>query len=62
MKKEDLLIYELPTIAESISFSWGQEIIAKYLARKINRKWKRYEHRLKRAKYLQDRGLHSPIK
>ena len=52
MKREELLVYEMPTIAEFISFEWGQTIIAKYTAWKINRKWKRYQVRLARDRFF----------
>ena len=53
MKREiDLLVYEAPTYTEFISWNWLQNIVAKILANRINRKMKRYEYRLKREKYL----------
>lgn len=52
MKKEELLIYEVPTISGFISNKWLQELVAKYLAWKINKKWRRYEYRIHRSKYL----------
>jgi len=55
MKKKDLIGYEMPTVAEFISFNWGQEIIARYIAWKVNRKYKRYMKRLARARFFQDR-------
>ena len=52
MKKEELLKYEMPSIAEYISIAWMQKIVARYCAWKINRKWRRYENRQKREKFL----------
>ena len=46
MERNELLIYEMPLMAEFVSNSLLQEIIARYLAWKINRKWKRYQIRL----------------
>lgn len=51
-EKQVLLKYELPSIAEYCSISWIQEIIARYTAMKINRKWARYQKRLQREKFL----------
>lgn len=53
MEKKDLLEYESPSISEFISIGWMQELIARYLAWKINRKWKRYEYRLARKEYIE---------
>lgn len=47
-----LLKYELPSIAEYCSISWIQEVIARYPAMKIDRKWVRYQKRLQREKFL----------
>jgi len=52
MKKEDLLIYESPSISEFVSIGFFQDIIAGYLAWKINRKWRRYDKRIVRANNL----------
>lgn len=57
MTKEELLNYEMPTYAEYISWDWLQNIIAKRLARKINRKIKRYNTRVERIKYLKSKGF-----
>jgi len=54
MKKEDLLWYEAPAITEKISIDWIQNIMARYIAWKINRKWERYQKRLKRALFLEN--------
>ena len=63
MKKEELILYESPTIAEFISLDWLQEIIAKYLAWKINRKWARYQYRLARHEFFNQKIICStPIK
>ncbi len=50
--KEMLLKYELPSIAECCSVDWIQDIIARYTAMKINRKWARYQKRLKRERFI----------
>ena len=50
--KEMLLKYELPSIAEYCSVDWIQEIIARYTAMKINRKWARYQKRLRIEKFI----------
>lgn len=52
MEKKELLVYECPSIAEYVSFNWGQSIIGKYLSYKINRKIKRYNKRIKREQFL----------
>jgi len=52
MKIEELLIYECPSIAEYISFNWVQNIVAKYLSYKINRKLNRYNNRIERSEML----------
>lgn len=52
MEKEELLEYEMPTIGEFISIKWVQELVARYLAWKINRKWRRYIYRLERTKFF----------
>lgn len=52
IKIDDLLTYEAPSIGEWISIDWIQNIIARYLARKINRKIKRYNARIKREQYI----------
>ena len=54
MKKEELLVYEAPTITEFISWSWGQNLAARYLDWKINRKWERYQFRLNRERYFKE--------
>lgn len=46
--KQFLLKYDCPSIAENTSFKWGQNLIARYLAWKINTKLDRYNRRLKR--------------
>ena len=52
MKKEDLLTYEAPSICEHISWNFFQTILGKYIAWKINKKWKRYQTRLMRKVFL----------
>jgi hypothetical protein len=46
LDKRDLLLYELPEISKYADYGWMREIIAKYLAWKINRKYARYLYRL----------------
>ena len=53
MKKEDLTIYEVPSIAEHISISWVQDIIARYTAWRVNTKWNRYVRTLERQKFIE---------
>jgi hypothetical protein len=52
LKKEDLLFYEAPTITEFLSFRFLQDVMARYIAWKINRKWRRYEKRLAREEFI----------
>ena len=53
-EKQVLLKYELPSMAEYCSIGWVQEIIARYTAMKINRKWARYQKRLQRERFLKN--------
>ena len=57
MKPEELLKYELSSIAEFCSIGWMQSVLAWWYAKKVNRKWKRYNVRLNREKYLREKGL-----
>ena len=50
---KELITYEMPIIAEFVGWELGQTIIARYVAWKINRKWKRYQGRLKRNAYVE---------
>lgn len=52
MNKEELLVYEMPAIAEFVSIGWMQTIIAKYVAWKVNRKVERYNYRARRKALL----------
>jgi len=52
IKIDDLLTYEMPSIAEYIPFSWGQEIVAWYIARRVNRKMRRYNKRIERENFI----------
>lgn len=54
MKKDELIIYELPSWAELCSIGWVQSLIAFWYARKVNRKFIRYQKRLARAKFFSD--------
>lgn len=47
---QDLLFYEMPSCAEYTNIGFIQELIAKYTAWKINRKYERYITRLERAR------------
>ena len=53
MKKEDLTVYEVPSIAEYVSNSFLQDIIARYTAWRVNTKWNRYVRRLERQKFIE---------
>jgi len=57
MKPEELLKYELPSLAEFCSIGWMQSILAWYYAKKINRKLKQYNNRISRENYLRSKGL-----
>ena len=48
------LLYEVHShwLAPYISFSWGQELIAMYIAKKVFRKYKRYSHSMEMRKKL----------
>lgn len=48
MKPEELLKYEMSSVVEYVSWDWLQEIIAKYYAKKVTRKLKRYRYRKQR--------------
>ena len=50
--KRELLLYEVPSITEYISNDFLQEIIAKYIAYKVNKKYKRYEERCIREDFF----------
>jgi len=52
MDKKELIIYEMPSIAEFISIGWIQTIVAKYVAWKVNRKMARYAGRLIREQFI----------
>jgi len=60
MEKKEILKYEAPFIAEFISIGWMQDVIARYIAWKVNRKWKRYLYREDREKWV--RKYKPPIK
>ena len=55
IKIEDLVTYEMPTIAEFIAIGWLQTICARYLAWKVNRKIRRYNKRIEREQYLKSK-------
>jgi hypothetical protein len=52
MDANELLRYEAPSWTEYIGFQWGQAIVARYLAKKVNRKLQRYNTRLRREKFI----------
>jgi hypothetical protein len=53
MDKKKLLYYELPFFTEYCSIGFLQDLIGRYVAWKINRKYKRYLDRLERAKMIE---------
>ena len=57
MTPQELLKYELPSWTELCSVKWIQSVLAWYYAKKVNRKWYRYQKRLTREKYLRDKGF-----
>lgn len=57
MTPEELIKYEMTSWAEFCSIDWIQEILARYYASKVNRKWYRYQKRLTREKYLKEKGF-----
>jgi len=52
MDIDKLLKYEMWSIAEWVSWGWLQNIIAKLVAIKINRKLRRYNKRIEREKFV----------
>ena len=54
MKKEKLVMYEMPVIAEFISIGWMQSIVGHYVAWKVNRKMKRWKKRIERKEFLKN--------
>jgi len=54
MKKEEFILYEMPWFVEFISIRWLQSIIAKYIARTVERKLYRLEKRKFRAEWLKN--------
>lgn len=50
--KNLIILYDTPSIAEWISFEWGQTLVAKYLAWKVSRKLDRYLKRKKREEFI----------
>jgi len=52
MKKEDLVLYEAPSITEYLSIGWMQTLCAKYIAWKVNRKLDRFEKRKERERFV----------
>lgn len=49
IQPKDLLFYEMPSCAEYTNIGFIQEMIARYTAWKINRKYERYLTRLERT-------------
>lgn len=54
MKEEELLMYEAPSITEYISIPWMQNIVARYIVWKVNRKMRRFKERNLRAKFINE--------
>jgi len=54
----DLIMYEMPLIAEFISINWLQNILAKYTAHKVTKKMARFNKRVDRkeliSKFIKD--------
>jgi len=48
-----LIAYEMPSVAEFVSFDCLHTIIGCYVAWKINRKMKRYQKRQNRKEFLE---------
>ena len=48
LSMNDILLYEVHSnwLTSWIGFSWGQEIMGWYIAKKVNRKYKRYLYSL----------------
>ncbi len=53
MKKEEALLYDLPSIVEYVSWGWLQTILARYVAWKVTRKINRYNKRIERKKWIE---------
>jgi hypothetical protein len=56
-QKEFLIVYEMPLWYEFISVRWIQNLLARMIAFKINRKLARYNERVERKKWLKEKGL-----
>jgi len=54
-----LLKYEMWSIAEWVSWDWLQNILARLVANKVNRKLRRYNKRTEREKYFE--SLDKPL-
>lgn len=52
MTKEELLEYEMPSIAEYVSIGWLQTILARYTAKTVNRKVARWNRRQERKEFI----------
>lgn len=52
MNTNKMIKYEMPWIAEFISINWLQDVVARYVAFKVSRKIKRYNHRIEREKWV----------
>jgi hypothetical protein len=57
MTPEELIKYELPSFAEFISIGWMQTILGWYYGRKVRRKIRRYNKRLKREEFIKSQPL-----
>ena len=60
----EALNYEIKShwLASHISFGWGQEIIAWWIANKVKRKWKRYLWAEKEVKKQVEKYLDEKLK
>lgn len=54
MTTREALEYDMPSIAEYISNDFLQNVIAKYIARKVERKLARLKVRRERSKWIQE--------
>jgi len=52
MNKDELTFYELPAIASYISIWWIQDLVARYVAYKVNTKYARMIKRIEDAKSI----------
>ncbi len=60
MDTNKLLLYEAPWITEFISINWVQNLVARYIAYKVNRKVKRYNFRIDRQEFFEKLNKYEP--